>query len=40
MPGRLTRSGRRFTLHLPQRWPWAQAFDDSLVNLRAVMMVI
>ena len=28
MPGRLTRSARRRTLHLPQRWPWADAFDD------------
>ena len=22
MAGRLTRSARRLTLHLPQRWPW------------------
>ncbi len=28
MPGRLTRSARHLTLHLPQRWPWADAFDD------------
>ena len=28
MPGRLTRSARQPTLHLPQRWPWAEAFDD------------
>ena len=39
MPGRLTSSARRFTLHLPQRWPWAQAIDASLVNLRAVVLV-
>ena len=39
LPGRLTRSARHFTLHLPQRWPWAQAFDQSLINLRAVVLV-
>ena len=22
LPGRLTRSARRLTLHLPQGWPW------------------
>lgn len=26
LPARLATSGRRHTLHLPQRWPWAQAF--------------
>jgi hypothetical protein len=39
MPGRITTSARRLTLHLPQRWPWAEAFDAALVNLRAVMLV-
>jgi len=39
MPGRLTRSARRRTLHLPQRWPWADAFDTCLANLRAVVLV-
>ena len=24
LPGRLTRSARRLTLHLPQRWPWSE----------------
>ena len=24
LPGRLTRTARRWTLHLPARWPWAQ----------------
>jgi Transposase DDE domain group 1 len=24
LPGRLTRSARRLTLHLPARWPWAE----------------
>jgi len=39
MPGRLTTSARRLTLHMPQRWPWAEAFDAALVNLRAVVLV-
>jgi len=38
-PGRLTSSARRFTLHMPQRWPWAKRFSDSLANLRAVVLV-
>ena len=38
-PGRLTHSARRFTLHLPQRWPWAERFNDSLANLCAVVLV-
>jgi len=40
MPARITRSARRRTLHLPQRWPWADAFNASLANLRAVVLVI
>jgi hypothetical protein len=39
MPGRLTRSGRTLTVHLPKRWPWADAFDACLANLRAVVLV-
>lgn len=38
-PGRLTSSARKFTLHMPQRWPWAERFDSSLANLRAVVVV-
>ncbi len=38
-PGRLTHSARRFSLHLPQRWPWADNFSDALANLRAVVLV-
>jgi hypothetical protein len=34
LPGRLTRSARRPTLHLPARWPWQRTFDDALVRLR------
>jgi len=38
-PGRLTCSARRLTLHLPQRWPWANRFDSALAKLRAVVLV-
>lgn len=27
VPARLARSSRRLTLHLPERWPWQDAFD-------------
>jgi hypothetical protein len=36
MPGRLTRSARRWTLHLPARWPWQQDFTAALARLRAL----
>ena len=36
IPGRLTRSARRWTLHLPARWPWQQVFEDTLGRLRAL----
>ena len=36
LPGRLTRSARRWTLHLPRDWPWASAFRASLQRLRAL----
>ena len=36
MAGRLTRSARRLTLHLPQRWPWENQFNDALARLRAL----
>ena len=29
LPGRLTRSARRWTLHLPAGWPWAHSFDHG-----------
>ena len=38
-PGRLTRSARKLTLHLPTRWPWAQQFTNSLTQLRSVIVV-
>ena len=34
--GRLTRSARRLTLHLPQRWPWEAQFSGALARLRAL----
>ena len=36
LPGRLTRSARRLTLHLPQRWPWTHLFSGALARLRAL----
>ena len=36
IPGRLTRSARRWTLHLPGHWPWAEAFLLALARLRAI----
>ena len=30
LAGRLTRSARRLTLHLPDRWPWAEKFTPRL----------
>jgi len=40
LPGRLTRSARRFTLHLPARWPWAERFVAALTCHRNVLLVI
>jgi hypothetical protein len=37
-PGRITRSARRQTLHLPEHWPWAARFNQSLANLRAIVL--
>ena len=35
LPGRLTRTARRWTLHLPARWPWHHAFIEALTRIRA-----
>jgi len=35
--GRLTRSARRLTLHLPARWPWALGWASALARLRAIL---
>jgi len=39
LPGRLTRSARRLTLHLPARWPWAEQFLAALTWHRNVVLV-
>jgi len=37
--GRLTRSARRRTLHLPHRWPWADEFLAALARFRALPLL-
>jgi hypothetical protein len=39
VPGRMTRSARRRTLHLPVRWPWAERFIIALERHRDVVLV-
>jgi hypothetical protein len=39
VPGRLARSARRVTLHLPVDWPWAANFATALLRLRALPLV-
>ena len=34
--GRITRSARLLTLHLPQRWPWEEQVSRALARLRAI----
>ena len=36
LAGRLTRSARRLTLHLPRRWPWEAQFSRALARLRSL----
>ena len=36
LAGRITRSARRLTLHLPRRWPWEEQFSRALARLRAI----
>jgi hypothetical protein len=36
LPGRLTKTARRWTLHLPARWPWRDAFTEALTRIRAL----
>ena len=36
LPGRLTRSARRFRLHLPRDWPWARWFTMALARLHCI----
>ena len=39
IPGRITRSARQRTLHLPARWPWAERFMVALRHHRDVVLV-
>jgi hypothetical protein len=39
VPGRLTRTARRWTLHLPARWPWQHDFIRALARIRALPVV-
>jgi hypothetical protein len=36
LPGRLTRSARCWTLHLPAGWPWEHSFQMALARLRCI----
>ncbi len=36
LPGRLTKTARRWTLHLPARWPWQIEFIEALTRIRAL----
>ena len=36
LAGRLTRSARRLTLHLPRRWPWEEQCSRALARLQAI----
>jgi hypothetical protein len=36
IPGRLTRHGRAWTLHLPARWPWHGDYISALNRIRAL----
>ena len=36
LAGRITRSARRLTLHLPRRWPWEEQLSRALARLRAI----
>ncbi len=40
LAGRLTRSARRWTLHLPAHWPWAVEFAAALRRLRALPLQV
>ena len=39
LPGRLTRSARRYRLHLPSRWPWQEAFLAAVRRLQALPLL-
>jgi len=37
--GRITRTARRLTLHLPRRWPWAEALLAAFGRLRSLPLL-
>jgi hypothetical protein len=39
LPGRITRSARRTTLHLPVAWPWAAGFLAAVDRLHGLVQV-
>jgi len=39
VPGRLARSARRVTVHLPAHWPWASDFATALSRLRTLPLL-
>ncbi len=36
LPGRMTTSGGKKTLHLPRAWPWEEPFNTILAKLRSI----
>ena len=40
LPGRLTRSARRFRLALPCAWPWREVFMAALARLRSLPLLV
>ena len=40
IPGRLTRTARQWTLHLPARWPWQHDFIRALPRIRALPALV
>jgi hypothetical protein len=40
LPGRMTTSGGKRTLHLPEGWPWEEQFHKILANLRAIRLPV
>jgi hypothetical protein len=40
LPGRLTRSARKWTLHLPSGWPWREPFLAAAERLRALPLLV
>jgi Transposase DDE domain group 1 len=39
VPGRITRSARRLTMHMPTRWPWADRYVAALDRFKDIVLV-